>query len=309
MMADAPVHSDSVLSAGATRIDASTALAPPCPNCAAPVSDAYCARCGQRYADSIPSLRRMAAEFVDDQFSVNGTLPRSVGWLVFRPGFLTREYSQGRIARYIRPFRLFLGASVLLLLALTSLADTGRMMSDFETRVGDPATFQEQGSWNNVQIPVDTTWGPGWVKPVLHRVAAQRDRLNALPPEESLRVVMDSLLETVPRLALVLLPIFAAMLRVLHFRLRPKYVEHFVFALHYHAMAFLLLAAALAVGTDLLLPAVMAWITVYLLIALRVAYSQSWALTVVKFLVIVSVYPVVLAVGVGLTSVLAILTA
>lgn len=307
MMPDAAGQADPVLSAGAGRVD--EAPPPPCPNCGAPVPDAYCARCGQRYADAIPSLRRMAAEFVDDQFSLNGTLPRSVAWLVFRPGFLTREYSQGRIARYIRPFRLFLGASVLLLFALTSLADTDRMMADFETRVGDPATLEEQGSWNNVQIPVDTTWGPGWVRPVLHRVAAQRDRLNALPPEESLRVVMDSLLETVPRLALVLLPIFAVMLRVLHFRRRPKYVEHFVFALHYHAMAFLLIAGAIAAGADLLLGVVMAWITAYLLIALRVAYSQPWALAVLKFLVIVSVYPVVLAVGVGLTSVLAILTA
>ena len=38
--------------------------------------------------------------------------------LVFRPGFLTREYFAGRRRRYVRPARLFLVASVLLFAAL-----------------------------------------------------------------------------------------------------------------------------------------------------------------------------------------------
>src|SRR5687768_3014809 len=48
----------------------------PCLNCGDPTVGPYCPRCGQRKVDVRVSLRRMAREALDDQLSLNSTLPR-----------------------------------------------------------------------------------------------------------------------------------------------------------------------------------------------------------------------------------------
>jgi hypothetical protein len=69
------------------------------------------------------SIRAMAAEALEDELTVDHRLPRTLRALFLRPGLLTLEYVNGRIVRYIRPFRLYLVSSVIffLLLSFTSL--------------------------------------------------------------------------------------------------------------------------------------------------------------------------------------------
>jgi hypothetical protein len=69
------------------------------------------------------SIRAMVAEALEDELTVDRRLPTTLAALLFRPGILTVEYVNGRIARYIRPFRLYLVSSVIffLLLSFTSL--------------------------------------------------------------------------------------------------------------------------------------------------------------------------------------------
>src|SRR5690606_20224990 len=105
-----------------------------CPNCmrtAAPGAK-YCAGCGQRLDQHLLSLRTMIAEMLDDQLALNGRLPRTLVALLFRPGFLTREYTAGRIARYIRPLRLYLTCSLLFFVVLSTGTDS-RLRGFFDT--------------------------------------------------------------------------------------------------------------------------------------------------------------------------------
>lgn len=95
----------------------------PCLNCGDPTRGEYCPTCGQRKADVQVSIRAMVAEALEDELTVDRRLPNTVFALFFRPGRLTVEYVNGRIVRYIRPFRLYLVTSVIffLLLSFTSL--------------------------------------------------------------------------------------------------------------------------------------------------------------------------------------------
>ena len=72
------------------------------------MSDRYCPRCGQRNAERLASLGSRVRDALTDELSLEARLPRTLGALLFRPGFLTREYFAGRIARYVLPFRLYL---------------------------------------------------------------------------------------------------------------------------------------------------------------------------------------------------------
>jgi hypothetical protein len=83
------------------------------------VDDLFCGHCGQRNATRLVSVRNMLMDALEDQLSVNSALPRTLAGLLFRPGFLTREYVEGRIVRYIAPFRLYLVTSVLFFLGLS----------------------------------------------------------------------------------------------------------------------------------------------------------------------------------------------
>ena len=119
---------------------------------------------------------------------------------------------------------------------------------------------------------------------LLSGFADRLTRFNALSEQEKQRRFTTAALETLPRVALCLLPVFALLLKLLHLRRGFFYVEHLVFALHVHAFAFvilslMLLVPALASPLALTLP-------LYLLLALRGAYQRRWWTTILRFLVL-----------------------
>src|SRR5688572_8896741 len=83
-----------------------------CPNCYYPNPGEYCPQCGQYQAERRTTVRKLIAEFFDEQFGVNARLPRTLKLLMFRPGQLTTGYFEGRIQQYISPFRLYLLSSI-----------------------------------------------------------------------------------------------------------------------------------------------------------------------------------------------------
>ena len=85
---------------------------PRCPNCSAEVTGTFCAECGQKQGPLHVSLWHLFHEFAEDYFHFDSKLLLSLAYL-FRPGFLTTEFLQGRRARYLGPFKLYLTASVL----------------------------------------------------------------------------------------------------------------------------------------------------------------------------------------------------
>ena len=91
----------------------------PCLNCGDTTPGNYCPTCGQRKTEVLVSVRTILADVLEDQLVLNRALPRTIGALLFRPGFLTAEYVRGRIVRYIAPFRLYLVASVLFFIVLS----------------------------------------------------------------------------------------------------------------------------------------------------------------------------------------------
>jgi hypothetical protein len=91
---------------------------PACRNCGAPAPGTYCPACGQETQARLPKFTQFMREAAGRYVALDGRLWRTLAALLFRPGFLTREYLAGRRRRYIRPARLFLVASLLLFAVL-----------------------------------------------------------------------------------------------------------------------------------------------------------------------------------------------
>lgn len=108
----------------------------PCLNCGDPTPGEYCPTCGQRKVDVQVSVRAMVMDVLEDQFVLNRRLPKTLGALLFRPGFLTVEHVNGRIVRYVQPFRLYLASSIVFFLLISFLGL--RMIARAEFGVGPP---------------------------------------------------------------------------------------------------------------------------------------------------------------------------
>jgi hypothetical protein len=94
----------------------------PCRNCGNPAPGTFCPQCGQRKVDTRVSLRAVLDDVFEDQLLLNPAAPRTVAALLLHPGRLTNEYVNGRIARYVAPFRLYLVASVLFFLVVSFIS-------------------------------------------------------------------------------------------------------------------------------------------------------------------------------------------
>jgi hypothetical protein len=91
----------------------------PCLNCGDPTPGNYCRNCGQAKRRVAVSVAALVTDVLEDQLVLNRALPRTLLYLIFRPGFLTVEYVNGRIVRYIAPFRLYLVSSIVFFLLLS----------------------------------------------------------------------------------------------------------------------------------------------------------------------------------------------
>ncbi|MEZ5954795.1 MAG: DUF3667 domain-containing protein [Hyphomonas sp.] len=104
----------------------------PCGNCGAIVSERYCPRCGQLGSDFHRPFFSLIASSIADTFALDSRLWRSLPLLLFRPGRLTRNYIEGKRARYVPPFRLFLLSSVLFFLAVFGIGDQMGWYADWK---------------------------------------------------------------------------------------------------------------------------------------------------------------------------------
>lgn len=102
----------------------------------------------------------------------------------------------------------------------------------------------------------------------------------------------------IPRALFLLLPLFAGLLALFHWRQRKDFffVDHLVFSLNVHSFAFVVLIAAVWLA-QVLAGEIVGWLTLialgaYLLLAMKRVYGQSWFWTGTKFAFLSFIYAV-----------------
>lgn len=105
-----------------------------CGNCGTELLGETCYRCGQPTKGLVRQFSSIMGDFLDTVLNIDTRVFRTIGPLIYKPGFLTQEYFSGRRIRYVSPVRLFFFLAVLtFLLAQFSLPDD--MGSDNKTDV------------------------------------------------------------------------------------------------------------------------------------------------------------------------------
>lgn len=96
-----------------------------CKNCGTTFSGHYCPNCGQAVRDFDRPISFIFYNFLGDFFAFDTRFFRTLLLLIIRPGFLTKEYFDGRRVRYAPPFRIFIFVSFLLFLLLQNYTNRG----------------------------------------------------------------------------------------------------------------------------------------------------------------------------------------
>lgn len=95
-----------------------------CGNCGTELLGETCYRCGQPTKGLVRQFSSIMGDFLDTVLNIDTRVFRTIGPLIYKPGFLTQEYFSGRRIRYVSPVRLFFFLAVLtFLLAQFSLPD------------------------------------------------------------------------------------------------------------------------------------------------------------------------------------------
>lgn len=165
-----------------------------------------------------------------------------------------------------------------------------------------PAATSER--WDTVDI----AWLPGFANRWLNRKLA-RMQGNLEQMQGDVGRIVETFLQTLPATLVLMMPVFALLLKLFYLGSGRRYLEHLVVALYSHAWLLLaVLAMLLLNGLDEVFPTTAVWvltaltsgllwlfIPVYLFVTQHRVYGEHWALTAVRYLVIGSVYSVLLA--------------
>ncbi len=168
-----------------------------CTNCDSRIVEKYCAKCGQKRSELLPSLSGFISGAWSEMLLFDARILKTLREIVFRPGLYLTDYFSGRRRRYISPFPLYL-VSFSLSYALQDTLDP----SDF--------TFCDSDA-------IEASFGG----------LCELEKKLGPRGFENLQNVLDQY-----KVIEVLIPILGSfMLFFLWVKPRRKFIEHFVFLL------------------------------------------------------------------------------
>jgi hypothetical protein len=274
---------------------------PRCLNCGHVLHGQYCGICGQRSSSRLISLWGLVSEGLGDLLDVDSRLWRTLRALLLRPGYLTAEYLEGRRARFMPPFRMYLAFSLIFFVTAFFGVDDIQVAFDGEADQAAQAASREAAAELAAGVR-DGLKGELPPEEIERRAQALRERIDAAEDvrqgegtdltstcdemdieiggwlgerltedrlrEACRRVVADrgrnlakALIDDLPTALFVFLPLLALVLKLLYPLSRRYYVEHLLFIVHFQSFVFLVLTLQVLLSRLLDLTGRLEWLT------------------------------------------------
>jgi hypothetical protein len=242
-----------------------------CLNCGAPLHGAFCAACGQRAVPPNPTVRELAGDAWHELSGYDGRIMSTIRGLL-RPGFLTREYLDGRRAHYLPPVRVYLIVSLVYFLVAAAAPELGKggLRISVDEPGAVPMTEQDRAE---MRAEIDSA---SWIlRPILRRMLEDPAGFRA------------RVFTIMPRVFFALLPVFAGIV-ALFYRGRT-FPAALVFAVHLHAFAFIAFTVSEAMKfsgnahlADRVNGLMAVIVAIYALRAFRAMFGGRWPITLLK---------------------------
>jgi hypothetical protein len=284
-----------------------------CLNCNNRLYGRFCHICGQENTDPRESFWSIVTHFFNDLTHFDGKFFTTAGTLVTMPGYLPLEYMRGRRARYLHPIRLYLFTSAFFFLVFYSLSPTGTVNADsaaadsvVTNQLGvnsldsvirmesTQRTYTTVAEYDSIQKSLPTDDRDSWLTRKFNRASIERS--NRYPGRADIMYssLFNNFIHTFPYLLFVCLPISALYLKLLYVRNKNNlYAGHAIFLVYLYVFTFLMLLLFFATDKiqdtlniawlSFIQFAILVFIAVYALIAMKAYYAERWRTTIVKF--------------------------
>jgi len=197
-----------------------------CRNCGTEMTGRYCHECGQDFfaGEGIPILQ-LIVQALDNILALEGKTPRTLVNLLFCPGFLSDEYMNGRINRYVHPVKLFWMSTLIFFAIMISQLDVSNFDkdNDFNFKFGEKE-INSSSSSDTISKNDDVDY---------KEIVKLKSKTN-ITSKEVFTTGYKYFSKYAPYIAFLFIPFFALLL-VLFFRKRKIfYVHHLIFTVHFH---------------------------------------------------------------------------
>jgi hypothetical protein len=295
-----------------------------CLNCGTKLQDLYCHHCGQKDTPRRQTLRELINTYVGLLLNFESNFLHKVGYLLFKPGFLPKEYTAGKRESYYNPAQAYGFISFLFFLLLFSLPDRDKLAVNLAVKEQDTIEFNDDmrglreelikakvkyksvAEYDSVQMTLASETRDGWLVRKMNIRSIELDE-KYKDDVAGNRLATDfgqSFNDNFPKVLFCLLPIFALLLKMLYFRKDFYYSEHLIFTLFYYNFFYLaatlnLLFNYIPLIGGFLKTGIIFWMVIYLLIAMKKMYQQGWRKTTLKYFLFMFAFSFCLLLGVA----------
>lgn len=248
-----------------------------CLNCGTEVPERFCTHCGQENTVPHETFSHLVKHFVADVFHYDSQFFTTLKYLLFRPGFLSREYMAGKRVRYVNPIKLYVFVSFVFFFGVFALyhGDKGdhKKKESAHTEAGEKShkdslrTFTGTEALQKVLEEDSSSVGKSVIEmgdnmAHIHTVDQFDSLQQALPDSQryhgaqrlafrrlisirerygndTKKAIIEMFTHNIPKLMFVLLPLFALFMRWIYDKKKWLYADHAIFAIHLHSFAFI----------------------------------------------------------------------
>lgn len=264
-----------------------------CRNCNTPLHGRYCHTCGQDlFVGTKRSVLYIIFGFFNSILSTDHKLWKSVLYLLFKPGKLTREYTLGRVSSYVHPSKLFWCISIIFFTMLTTQINS--IMEDVKKATTDVQKIDKKTSKAEEK---------------LNETDIQKtDKENSNAEEKLNESIKDTekflghFFSYSPYVMFLLMPFFAFLFKLFFYKRERYYINHLIFSIHYHSFVFLfygIIMGLFLIFKEIPIPSTILLLLpfIYLFIATYVLYRPKIAEFIIKTILICGIYIVAIIVG------------
>ena len=299
-----------------------------CLNCGAEVSSKYCPECGQLNREPRFNMKDLISDFVHDFTHFDSKFFRTTLFLITKPGFLTKEFIEGKRLKYLNPIRMYVFTSAIFFFFLylvynltekennpalptvdfadgfkegitadSKRIDTVKSSSD-TIDISSESGFKTIQEYEDSQAKLPAVKKDNWIE---NWSTKQEIRLVDKFKTDSagaIAGVQKEFVKSLPSLMFISLPFLAFLLQLIYVRRKSiSYVDHLLFLLHFYIFSFIIsfffVTALMLTSYDWLgwmgwvATALMVWVNLYPLLAMRNFYNHSWGGVILRYFVFV----------------------
>lgn len=236
-----------------------------CRNCGEVLHGAYCSACGQAERDGhAPTIGHFVHDLIHEFAHVDGKIFRTFGALLFEPGRLTAEYRAGRVARWIRPVRIFLVAVFLHVLISPGAGPLNHRIAVARSRSGNVSVNIASGLLDSEVIASYVPW------------YAQEEE-TAMASDQEREEFAGRFEHAYAGIRYLSVLSFALAAWLLYRRQEPYFIRHLIAGLHFYSFWYVLAAvASVPARWDAGWNNLTALASGYLFLALGRLYGERW---------------------------------